>query len=262
MNSPMYRSRSPVVEYDFFLTYSFLLVGIYFFYTFYKKIAKNQFNTLEDYNFETNSDVRNISLSLNNKMKEYETYTENNISRVGTNAPFIIRLKGRNFKNIKSNNQYDISMHKIGQELMKEFHAHTAMVFDDEIVLIFSSSLHHQFNGRCIKLQSIISSYASSSLTFKTNELCSFHSSIVDFNENITDLINYIKWRNHIAMSIKKVPIYIKKQLLDDEYKHVKFMLKTIKVNEEYMELFTDPIFDRTSYNIKFKKIYEMSDLI
>lgn len=251
--------KNSLAEYDIFLTYSFILIGLYIFYGFYKRISNSlefdKFDNIVPFPQHTN---------MSNRMKDYETHTES-LSRVGDNTPFIVRLKGRNFKNIKNNKTYEISMHKIGMELMREFHAHTSMVFDDEIVLVFSRSLYHQFGGKCSKLLSVIASYASSSLTSKTTELCSFHCSIIDFKDNDDDLMNYIKWRNHIALSTKKTPVFIKRSIIDSleekpVYTHLKFTLKTIKLTDEYIELFSDPNFDPNDYNIRFKKICDMDE--
>jgi hypothetical protein len=229
------------VKNDVFITYCFILVGLYFLYKSYKK-SFTQYRNLPN---------------LPNLMKRYESHTEMNVSKVGHSSPFIVRLKGRNFKNIKNNEKYDTSMQKIGQELMREFHARTAMVFNDEIILVFSESEYHQFGGRCIKLQSIISSYASSSLTLKLNELCSFHCSVVDFTENKYELLNYIKWRNQIASSLHKPPQYIKKQFIEpiesiQSYRYIQFGLPSIHTNYEYMDLFTTDDFVAYDYKIKF----------
>ena len=250
--------NTKTVQYDFFLTYGYIICGLFILYNTFKKIInqKHELNLVESNEIESNN--------LNTRMKLYEDYTEHNISKVGEEEPFVVRLKGRNFKNIKANEKYKTSMELLGRELMREFHAHTAMVFNDEIVLIFSASHYHQFNGRCVKLQSIIASYAASSLTLKTNELCSFYCSIVDFKSNTDEMVNYIKWRVHQALSLKIMPIFIKRQIIDDietrlQYKHVKFMLKNIKTDDMYINLFTAPNFDPGDYSIKFRKIYDMN---
>ena len=246
--------NTKTVQYDFFLTYAYILCGLFILYSTFKKL----FNSKQQFNLDKEFDSSN----LNTRMKLYEDYTEKNIYKVGEEDPFVVRLKGRNFKNIKANEKYKSSMELLGRELMREFHAHTAMVFNDEIVLIFSASQYHQFSGRCVKLQSIIASYAASSLTFKTNELCSFYCSVVDFKAKTDEMINYIKWRLHQALSLKIMPVFIKRQIVDDtqtlQYKHVKFMLKNIKTDNTFADLFTAPNFEPEDYSIKFRKLYDL----
>jgi len=227
--------------------YGFLLIASIFYFIFNK--TKN-IQLVQNYSNPLNK-------NLNSRMKMYEIYTEYNKSHVGE-EPFIVRLKGRNFKLIKKSQDYNKSMIELSSELMREFHAHTSMVFDDEIILIFSSSLYHQFNGNCMKLQSIIASYASSSLTLKTNTMCSFYCSIVDFKVSdkllSTELINYIKWRINRAKSIHSNIWFIKKTT---ELKYVKFGLSMSQYNEnEYINLFTSPILDT---NIKLKKMEQIN---
>jgi len=249
--------NTKIIQYDIYLTYGYIIFGLFFLYTTFKKLFNSQLSDNDNSNM-----IDLDTFNLNTKMKSFEEYTEHTLSTVGEEEPFIVRLKGRNFKNIKNNEKYKSSMELLGKELMKEFHAHTAMIFNDEIVLIFSASQYHQFNGRCSKLQSIIASYASSSLTFKTNELCSFYCSIVDFNKKTHEMINYIKWRLHQASSLKIVPVFIKRQIVNisekPEYKHVKFILKYIRVDNTFIDLFTSPNFEPEDYNIKFKKIYDL----
>ena len=201
------------------------------------------------------------SSNLHNRMKMYETYTEYNISHVGQETPFIVRLKGRNFKSIKLNQEYNNSMILLGSELMKEFHAHTSMVFNDELILIFPASQYHQFNGNCMKLHSIVSSYASSSLTLKLNTLCSFYSLIVNFTkleslhheqDNKYDILYYIKWRINKARSINSDIFFIKKQMKETVYSYVKFGLSHIKYNDTFINLFISPILDT---DIKLKQL-------
>ncbi len=181
-------------------------------------------------------------LNLNDQMKIAEVNTEYNVV-IGQETPFIVRLRGRNFKLIKEIKDYDKIMQVLSCELMREFHAHTAVVFDDEIILIFPDS-YKQFKGNCRKLQSIISSYAASSLTLETNILCSFYCTIVECDE----LIDYIKWRSHRAKSIQKEFNFIKKNL---NFEYVKFNLKS-KYTEEYNELFLSTILNT---NIKLKNL-------
>jgi hypothetical protein len=255
--------NTKVIQYDLYLTYAYILCGLFILYSTFKKLfnSKQQFNLDEEFDLKQSLDEDFNSNNLNTRMKLYEDYTEHYVSKVGE-EPFVVRLKGRNFKNIKANEKYKSSMELLGRELMREFHAHTAMVFNDEIVLIFSASQYHQFNGRCVKLQSIIASYASSSLTFKTNELCSFYCSVIDFKSKTDELIYYIKWRVHQALSLKLVPVFIKRQIIDDtqplQYKHVKFMLKNIRVDDTFINLFTAPNFEPEDYSIKFRKIYDL----
>jgi hypothetical protein len=290
----------PSIEFDYELKilsiygfiYGFLLIAsiLYFFksknkYNLIDHVDKSELNMInmsqgasqsEEYerdNLSTQVSKYNPTHSnLHNRMKMYETYTEYNISHVGQETPFIVRLKGRNFKSIKIN-EYNNSMILLGSELMKEFHAHTSMVFDDELILIFPQSFYHQFNGNCMKLQSIIASYAASSLTLKLNTLCSFYTSIVNFpkqefmsqgtlkNKDFEhkqsidlsyELLYYIKWRINRAKSIHSDVYFIKKQMKDNLYNYVKFGLSHIKYDDNYINLFTSPILNT---NIKLKKL-------
>ena len=237
--------NTKMVQYDLVLTYGYILFGIVILFNTFKKL----FNTNKaDLNFQSNN--------LNTRMKLYEDHTEHNITTIGDEEPFIIRLKGRNFKKIKTHDKYKYSMELLGKELMKEFHAHTAIVLSDEIVLVFPAS-YYLFNGRCIKLHSIIASYAASYLTFKIDELCSFYCSIVDFNTKSWEMINYIKLRNHQALSLKITPVFIKRQVVSNtnermQYKHVKFMLKHIKVDTDFIDFFTAPNYDPENNIVKY----------
>ena len=240
--------NTKIVQYDLVLTYGYILFGIVILFTTFKKLFKSNIHL-------SKTDL--YSNNLNTRMKLFEDYTEQNMLLVGEKYPFIVRLKGRNFKQIKTHDKYNYSMELLGKELMKEFHAHTAMVFNDEVVLVFPASHYHQFNGRCTKLQSIIASYAASYLTFKIDELCSFYCSIVDFNTKSCEMINYIKLRNHQSLSLKIAPIFIKRQIISNtnekmQYKHVKFMLKHIKVDNNYINFFTAPNYDPVDSLIKY----------
>jgi len=253
-------------ENDNFLVYSFILCGLLFLFKLFRTILnslKNESltNTENTPQFITNSNADN----LNTRMTYYEIRTETQLLEVGDGKPFIIRLKGRNFKNIKNNDNYTLSLQSVGMELMKEFHAQTAMVFNDEILLIFSPSKHQQFNGRCSKLYSVIASQASSLLSVKTQQICSFHCNIVDFDDSTEELLNYIKWRTFHALSLKTVPFYIKRMVTvaepENVYKHVKFTLVNTSDCDEYLKLFASPNFNTNDYTIKFKKIYEMNEI-
>ena len=220
-------------------------------------------------NTSTSSSLTNFidSGNLNQRMKTYEyntLYTFN----LGVETPFIIRLNGRNFKNIKTKENYTYHLHVVGMELMKEFHAQSAMVYNNEINLVFYPIDNPHFNGICMKLQSVIASYAASSLSLKLHTLCSFHSNIVDFNNNNMDLLQYIKWRFYQAKSIGMVPYFIKRKLVvtDDikSYKHIKFILNSTQVkdfNDSYFNLFTEPNLIGCN-DIKLPKLYEMNEIL
>jgi hypothetical protein len=244
---------------DMFLTYGFIMIGIYFLCTSFVKMIRN--NIPDDL---LNNDIKIIPLNNHYKMKMYENYTDEHISHVGSERPFIIRLNGRNFKKIMHNDQYKISLESVGKELMREFHAQTAIVYNDEILLIFSPSENQQFKGKCRKLQSIIASFASSLLTLKLNEVCSFHLNIIDFYDNQSDMIHYIKWRYNNAMSLKKNPVFIKRQhtSIETKYKHIKFNLSNIRDTDDYIMLLTCVNFNIDNYNIKIHKTYEMDETI
>ena len=53
-------------------------------------------------------------------------------------------------------------------------------------------------------------------------------------------------------------------ELIPDKniYKHIKFTLKNTSNNDEYLKLFTSPNLNISDYTIKFRKLYEMNDMI
>jgi len=282
------QNNNNITEYDIFQIYGFIIFGLYLLYCLFKILCNmNRFKDIKFYN--SNSDTDRIQiLGLNNldhQMKLYEYTTMYNLSDMGIEKPFIIRLNGRNFKKIKNKENYLIHLHMVSMELMKEFHVQTAMVFNNEINLICFPLNNPHFNGRYTKLQSVIASYAASSLSLKLNTVCSFHCNIVDFSNNNMDLLNYIKWRYYQAKSIRVLPYFIKRQYIDminkqngdlqnviptnndkPKYKHVKFLLNSnmvkMKESDEYFKLFTKSNLNTTEYNIKLPKLYEMNEIL
>jgi hypothetical protein len=255
------------------------------FFIIYKRIQKiiNESNNIKH-------DI--IPGELDKRMKYYENYTETNVHTLGSD-PFIIRLRGHN---IKMTREISTQFQYIAQKLIHEFHAKTAFISHDEIVLIFNSSTNHQFKGNCMKLQSIIASYASSLLTLSTKVgICSFQcnivelpilrkntiiasdeSNMIDFSylfinmqlssfqekkiDNNFELVNYIKWRYNKALSIKSTPIFIKKQIDNDDntkFKYIKFKLNKDsfyhKNDMMYYDLFISPLFEKKDYKNKIK---------
>ena len=220
-----------------------------------------------------------------NRMLFYEEYSNKNINEVGYGDPYIVRLKGRNFKNIPLDMfQY---LQDVAMQTMKEFHAQTAIVISNEIILVFSGDIkldNNLFNGDTRRIGCILSSFASSQLSINTNIKCSFEASVIDFpvitNElkHFTfDYINYIKMKCNDMSVIGVNPIFIKRitdksERNDSEnipslgymYKYIKFTLDTVKANSWYNIFFTTSTFNQDSYNgrINFNKFYEMNQLI
>ena len=148
----------------FMITSCITITGIYF-----RNLMKKQ--TRKQYEIYTKSDMANIPNELGKRMKFYETHTENNVSVIPNAYPFIIKLDGRNFSKIFKNTtgsktnlpfyEYKHAMELTVVDLIKEFHATTGYTYSDKMILIFPPSTH-MFNGRIMKLQSIIASFATS----------------------------------------------------------------------------------------------------
>jgi hypothetical protein len=220
-----------------------------------------------------------------NRMLFYEEYSNKNINEVGYGDPYIVRLKGRNFKNIPLDMfQY---LQDVAMQTMKEFHAQTAIVISNEIILVFSGDIkldNNLFNGNTRRIGCILSSFASSQLSINTNIKCSFEASVIDFpvitNElkHFTfDYINYIKMKCNDMSVIGVNPVFIKRIIDKSErndcenipslgymYKYIKFTLDTVKANSWYNIFLTTSTFTQDSYNgrINFNKFYEMNQLI
>ena len=210
--------------------------------------------------------------NMYNRMLFYEDYSNNNINEVGYGEPYIVRLKGRNFKNIPLNMfQY---LQVTAQQVMKEFHAQTAVIIQNEIILVFSGDMsidNNLFKGNTRRIGNIISSFAASLMAINTNVQCSFEASVIDFPaitdelKHLTfDYINYIRIKCLESRLVKVNPVFIKRVKENDIYKHIKFTLDRVKANSYYNIFFTTSTFNSDAYNgkIKFSKFYEMNQLI
>ena len=176
--------------------------------------------------------------------------------------PFILKLKGRNFKKI-FNEKYIVAMHHTVELLMKEFHAQTVLFVNDEILLVFHSRKEELFNGNYLKMQTTIGSYASSVLSLKLEKVCSFSSTVINFDTEY-EIIKYLNWRQKTLLSHSSNmnlgdyeqdsttqdkmnrPVFIKRKSYTDlnskkQYKYIKFILHKMKLNNYYLDLLCSP---------------------
>jgi len=219
--------------------------------------------------------IESIPDNMYERMIFYEDYSNKNITNVGYGEPYIVRLKGRKFKDMELN--VFMFLQKVGQQVMKEFHAQTAIILKNEIILVFNGDLkldNNLFNGNTTKLGSIISSFASSIFSINTNLKCAFEASVIDFpkitsdTRHLTfDYINYIRTKCKESRFINVTPVVIKRTREEDlshsptcNYKHIKFTLDKIKANSYYNVFFTTSTFFESEYRnkIKFNKFYEI----
>ena len=240
-----------------FSTYIITLLG---FYIGFKLIKYYNENYYLNYNLNYNQD--NIPETLPERMAFYEASSELSSNDVRTN-PFIVKLKGRNFKKYDINDKtFQNYMQFVGESLMREFHAQTSVIYSDEILLVFASDTDtpYHFNGNYTKLISSIASYAASILTAETNfDRCSFFANIITFPSfNKIDLINYIKYKSRYnTRQEDNSIIFIKREAYMDEqdikYNYVKFTFDRIKANITHLTFFTDPSFvlDEINSNLK-----------
>lgn len=136
-------------------------------------------------------------------MKEFEIYSN---LKIPVHSKIIIRLDGRNFHafadKMNLEKPYDMefykTMIKVSKDLFKEFAPKFIYTFSDEISILLDNV---PFNNRVEKINSIFSSFTSSSFTMNYNKKftkpISFDSRIIPIiNEDIFD---YFKWRQDEA---------------------------------------------------------------
>jgi len=194
------------------------------------------------------------------RMKFYENYTENNISIIPPTHSYIVKLDGRGFsKLLRMINENSITEKKLPfsnyikmafeytiADLIKEFHATSGYNYLDKILLVFPEDNTHIFGGRISKLQSVISTFATSrfivNLTniletininnnyydnFLSYMYCkiSFVSKTIVFPDfNKTELINYLAWHNNILASR-----HFKKHLFNYCFDNTNYNINNIK---------------------------------
>lgn len=140
-------------------------------------------------------------------MKEYETYST---IKVPICSKTILRLDGRNFHSLSSvlnlSKPFDEKFLKIftnvSCDIFKEFSPLFIYTFSDEINILLSKL---PFSGRVEKLDSVFSSFASSSFTLnlgkeydiKSFKPIAFDSRIISITYN--EIFKYFKWRQDEA---------------------------------------------------------------
>jgi hypothetical protein len=235
---------------EFIFNFFLFLNSNIVFYSFYLFI-KSYYKMKEDY----------TDVSYDEKMRSYEILSDT----VADNKPFIVKLKGRNFRKLFAKcENYNTAMHYTVEQLMKEFHAQTVLLINDEIILIFCCNTQELFNGNCNKIQNIVGSFAAATLSLKLNTICSFYSSILNF-ENY-EIISYLNWKHKQHRYIDIIPVFIKRQSYMDfgnkkQYKYIKFILNRIKYSEEYYNMLcsTDMNEDFLQSNKNINNYYEIA---
>lgn len=169
-------------------------------------------------------------LSLGDRMKQYERLHE---TKINPYDYFIIRLDGKSFSKYTKNflkpfdENFSKAMVNTMNDLMNEFLPKTGYTHSDEISLVFDKSCTkdefdsntnkttHLYNGRIIKICTLIASYCSVRFNHHMNELiinknyCEtlvnkvknytavFDARAIIFNENNKhELCNYFIWRS------------------------------------------------------------------
>lgn len=132
-------------------------------------------------------------------MKDYEVYSD---LRVPVNSKIIIRLDGRSFhsfaRSMELKKPYDDYFYKVivevCKDLFEEFSPIFIYTFSDEISILLDEI---PFNGRIEKINSVISSFTSSSFTMHYNrefpKPVAFDSRVIPINDG--DVYDYFKWR-------------------------------------------------------------------
>jgi tRNA(His) 5'-end guanylyltransferase len=169
---------------------------------------------------------------LCDRMKFYETYSENYIHSIDPFTNFVIRLDGNGFSKILNNikadeifnlrtpyvNDFKTAMDKTTVDLVKKFNGTTGFNHSDEISIMFKPLnkdnddefiKEHIYNGRIVKLLTLMSSYATIRLQKHLRDLNSarFHDAVdrITFDgrhiifPNKNELINYFIWRSKIV---------------------------------------------------------------
>lgn len=136
-------------------------------------------------------------------MKEYEIYSD---LRVPVNSKIIVRLDGRSFhsfaQNMELTKPYDDNFYKVmvevSKELFEEFSPLFIYTFSDEISILLDKV---PFNGRIEKINSVMSSFTSSSFTLnydvKFPKPVAFDSRVIPVTDD--KIYDYFKWRQDEA---------------------------------------------------------------
>jgi tRNA(His) guanylyltransferase len=140
-------------------------------------------------------------------MKEYEIYSD---LKTPLCSKTILRLDGRSFHTLSSNlnlskpydEKFSKVMSNVCEDIFKELSPSFIYTFSDEINILLDNML---FSGRIEKLNSVFSSFASSSFTFNLNKYfnsdnikpISFDSRIIPITSN--EIYKYFKWRQDEA---------------------------------------------------------------
>jgi tRNA(His) 5'-end guanylyltransferase len=204
----------------------------------YQYIKKEKYRRLN--NLYTDEEMKLCPKELGARMKYLERYSENNVSVVPPTHSFIIKLDGRGFSrllreynvtsveenNIPYSEEIRTAFEYTTADLMKEFHATTGYTYLDKIFLVFpptcmnSKSSTHICGGRVNKLNSIISSFATSRfISYLNNQTSnrhingllsyscckiSFVSNVVVFPDfNQLELVNYLGWHNNSLSELR-----------------------------------------------------------
>lgn len=176
---------------------------------------------------------QNNDISLETRMKIYETETLQ-LSHIPFDKPYIVRLDGRRFskytKQFKCPNglpyspEFKQAMIYTAYDLLKEFNAQTAYTHSDEITLIFKQQCinsrgelnEHMFNGRVVKILTLISSYASVVFNKHINKLypdCNpdknaiFDARVIVFTNNY-EISNHMIWRSRFDCVRNFISLY------------------------------------------------------
>lgn len=169
---------------------------------------------------------------LCDRMKFYETYSENYIHKIDPFTGFVIRLDGNGFSKILNSikadefinlrtpyvNDFKTAIDKTTSDLVKKFNAATGFNHSDEISIMFKPLnkdhddeliKEHIYRGRIIKLLTLMSSYATIRLQKHLRELNATRfqevSDRITFDArhiifpNKNELTNYFIWRSKIV---------------------------------------------------------------
>lgn len=127
-------------------------------------------------------ELKSFPSDIGDRMKYYETHSEEFVTIIDKNTEFIVRLDGRGFSNLFNSlkndefkriktpflNDFKLAMDLTTADLVKTFTASTGYNHSDEISLHFkihqkddNVEREHLFKGRVIKLLTLLSSHAS-----------------------------------------------------------------------------------------------------
>ncbi len=169
--------------------------------------------------------------TLGDRMKNYEAQYE---MKVPSTVPFILRLDGKSFSKFTKgfNDVFDynfvIAMVRTMNDLIEKYTARTGYTHSDEITLIFPvactkeeykidpEKCKHMFDGRIIKICTVVAGYCSTRFSYHINniiqdckseykekfvnkisnfETC-FDCRILSFDNNPGDIVNHMIWRS------------------------------------------------------------------